>query len=118
MNERLLDFLRKSEVNRLPEEKRKLYQFIIEAEDALAEKAATVDEFFNFVLADSPINMAATHFQMPYDRVVKMLSKIEDELHVKIEHRSRQVKWIDFSEKQNSNKAGEYPTQLFLFINE
>lgn len=118
MNERLLDFLRKSEVNRLSEEKRKLYNFITEAEDALAEKAATVDEFFSLVLADSPINLAMNHFQLPYDQVVSLLADIEEELNVKIKRRSEKVKWIDFSEKHNPETGSERKNRLFLFINE
>ena len=118
MNERLLDFLRRSEVSRLPEEKRKLYEFITEAEDALAEKAATADEFFSLVLTESPINLAMDHFQLPYDKVVSLLTDIEEELHLKIKRRSEKVKWIDFSEKYNQNTDGEKKKHLFLFINE
>ncbi|HSP22077.1 MAG TPA: hypothetical protein VLQ20_07080 [Planococcus sp. (in: firmicutes)] len=118
MNERLLDFLRRSEVSRLPEEKRKLYEFITGAEDALAEKAATADEFFSLVLTESPINLAMNHFQLPYDQVVSLLTDIEEELHVKIKLRSEKVKWIDFSEKHYPSTGVERKNHLFLFINE
>lgn len=118
MNERLLDFLRRSEVSRLPEEKRKLYEFITAAEDALAEKATTADEFFSLVLTESPINLAMKHFKLPYDQVVSLLTDIEDELHVKIKQRSEKVQWIDFSEKYNQNTDGERKNHVFLFINE
>lgn len=116
MNERLVEFLWKSEVSRLTDEKRKLYEFIIEAEDTLAEKAATVDEFFRLALVDSPINAAMNHFQLPYNQVVSLLMDIEEELNIKIERRSKKVKWIDFSEKYNPDIAGERKNYLFLFI--
>lgn len=118
MNERVLDFLRKSEVSRLPEEKRKLYEFITAAEDALAEQAATADEFFSLVLTESPITSAMNHFRLPYDKVVSLLTEIEEELHVKIKQRSEKVQWIDYSDKCNSATEGERKNQLFLFINE
>ncbi|HSP22073.1 MAG TPA: hypothetical protein VLQ20_07060 [Planococcus sp. (in: firmicutes)] len=116
MNERLVEFLRKSEVSRLPDEKRKLYEFIIEAEDALAEKAATVDEFFSLALTNSPINAAMNRFHLPYDQVVSLLMDIEEELNIKIKRRSEKVKWIDFSEKYNRNTDGDRKKHLFLFI--
>ena len=117
MSERLIDFLWKSEVARLPLEKRKLYEFVIKAEDALAEKAETADEFCKLLLADSPVNAAMSHFQWPYEKVVFTIMKTEEELHQKVELRLKKVKWIDYSSSINSkpsNNNGEY---LFLFIN-
>ncbi|MGO1059574.1 hypothetical protein ACTL32_10640 [Planococcus sp. FY231025] len=116
MNEGLLDFLRKSEVKRLPEDKRKLYEFITEAENALADKATTVDEFFSLVLADSPVNSAMARFGLPYLEIVMKLMEIEEELHIRIEQRAQRVKWIDFSGNADSRSDGEGQKQLFLFI--
>lgn len=117
MNERLLDFLRKSEMKKLAEEKRKLYEFITDAEDILATKAATADEFLSMVLEESPINAAASRFNLPYDQVVSKLADIEEELHVKIQQRSEKVKWIDFSDKVHPGEADGRETRLFLFMN-
>ncbi|WP_422124540.1 hypothetical protein DHX103_06890 [Planococcus sp. X10-3] len=115
MNERLMDFLLKSEIARLPEEERKLYQFVTEAEDSLAEKAATVDEFYSLVLADSPVNAAMNYFQWPYDKVVAMLMDVEVELDWKIKQRNKRVKWIEFKTKRDAIAAEN--KKLFLFIN-
>lgn len=117
MNERLMDFLLKSEIARLPEEKRKLYQFVTEAEDSLAEKAGTVDEFYSLVLADSPVNAAMNYFQWSYDKVVAMLMAVEGELDQKIRQRSKRVKWIEFGAEQNPKGMDEGNKRLFLFIN-
>lgn len=117
MNERLMDFLLKSEIARLPEEKRKLYQFVTEAEDSLAEKAATVDEFYNLVLGDSPVNSAMNYFQWSYDKVVAMLMDVEEELDHRIKQRSNRVKWIEFKGKRDSQTVDEESNKLFLFIN-
>ncbi|MBT2570751.1 hypothetical protein [Planococcus sp. ISL-110] len=117
MNERLIDFLWKSEVARLPLERRRLYEFVIKAEDALAEKAETADEFCKLLLADSPVNAAMNRFQWPYEKVVFTIMETEEELHQKVEHRLKKVKWIDYSGSIKSitaNNNGEY---LFLFIN-
>lgn len=117
MNDRLMDFLWRSEVGRLPEEKRRFYEFIIEAENSLAEKAETADEFCRLLLADSPVNLAMEHFGCPYDKVVQMIMKIEEELNQKIALRSKNVKWIEFSGKNGSLPIAEKGRQLFLFIN-
>ena len=117
MNERLMDFLLKSEIARLPEEKRKLYQFVTEAEDSLAEKATTVDEFYSLVLADSPVNAAMNYFQWPYDKVVATLMAVEEELDWKIKQRTKRVKWIEFKAERDSKAIDEGNKQLFLFIN-
>jgi len=117
VNERLMDFLLKSEIARLPEEKRKLYQFVTEAEDSLAEKAVTVDDFYSLVLADSPVNAAMNHFQWPYDKVVAMLMDVEGELDRKVKLRSKGVKWVEFKLKSDSKTIDNGNKQLFLFIN-
>lgn len=117
MNERLMDFLLKSEVARLPEEKRKLYQFVTEAEDSLAEQAATVDEFYSLVLADSPVNSAMNYFQLPYDKVVAMLMDVEEELDRRIKKRSNRVKWIEFKSHHKPGTLDDGNKKLFLFIN-
>lgn len=41
-----MELLLKSEVKKLPEDKKLLYQFIIEIEDSLVEKSNTADEYF------------------------------------------------------------------------
>ena len=39
MNDKLMEFLLRSEVSKLSDEKRQVYQFIVTEEDLLAEKA-------------------------------------------------------------------------------
>lgn len=117
MNERLMDFLLKTEIARLPEEKKKLYEFVTEAEDSLAEKAGSMDEFYNLVLTDSPINSAMHYFQWPYDKVVTILMDVERELDWKIKMRSKRVKWIEFKQKRDPKTMDEGNKKLFLFIN-
>lgn len=117
MNERLMDFLMKSELARLPEEKRKLYQFVTEAEDSLAEQAASVDEFYSLVLADSPVNAAMNYFQWSYDQVVEVLMDVEEELDRRIKQRSNRVKWIEFKHHHKPGTLDDGSKKLFLFIN-
>lgn len=117
MNERLMDFLWRSEVAKLPEKKRRLYEFIIEAENSLAETAETAEEFCRLLLADSPVNLAVQHFHLPYERVVSTIMEIEEELNRKIALRSKKVKWIDFSEGYECFPVSDGTKKLFLFMN-
>lgn len=117
MNERLMDFLWKSEVAKLPLEKRRLYEFVVQAENGLAEKAATADEFCKLLLADSPVTAAMDRFQLPYEKVVLAIMSTEEELHQKVELRYNKVKWVDYSKALNPKAAKNNGEYLFLFIN-
>lgn len=117
MNERLMDFLWRSEVARLPEEKRNLYQFIVKEEDLLVEEAVTVEEFRSLIIKKSPVDLAVDHFQLPYTSIVKTLMEVEAELDERISVRCNGVKWIDFTDKAFKNTSNDGSKQLFLFIN-
>ncbi len=117
MNERLMDFLWRSEVARLPEEKRHLYQFIVDEEDLLAEKAVTVEEFQSLLINKSPVALAANRFGLSYDCIVSTLMEIEAELDKKIRIRCKKVKWIDFTGHSIENTSIKSDKHLFLFIN-
>lgn len=116
MNERLMDFLWKSEVERLPESKKRLYKFMIEAEDALAEEAVSADEFCQLLLENSPVHLAMNYFGLPYDDIVHTLMKTEEELHTKINLRLKKVKWIDFTGFSEAKTGDNRKNQLFLFM--
>lgn len=117
MNERLMDFLWRSEVSRLPDEKRRLYQFIVEKEDSMAEDAVTVEEFRNLLMNHSPVDLAVIHFRLPYNSIVKLLMEIEVELERKISARSNKVKWIYFTNHTLKTSRSKENKLLFLFVN-
>lgn len=117
MNERLMDFLWKSEVAKLPIGKKKIYEYVVQAENGLAEKAATADEFCKLLLADSPVTAAMNHFQLPYEKVVFTIMSTEEELHHKVEQRYKKVKWVDYSKAVDSKNANSNGNYLFLFVN-
>ncbi|MFJ5770263.1 hypothetical protein [Psychrobacillus sp. NPDC093180] len=97
MNERLVEFLFRSEVAKLPDDKRELYQFIVNIEDSLAEKAENAEEFCQLLIKYSPVNLAASRFNLSYDKVVQRIEAIDAELHEKIETRCQRVEWIDYT---------------------
>lgn len=115
MNERLMDFLWRSEVARLPESKKRVYEFMIEAEDALAEEAVSADEFCQLLLENSPVHLAMNYFGLPYEVIVNTLMETEEELHHKINHRLKKVMWIDFTDFSKAKTSDNSKPQLFLF---
>lgn len=117
VNERLGDFLWRSEVARLPEERRRFYKFIVEKEDLLAEAAMNVEEFQSLIIKKSPVDLAVDHFHLPYDDIVDMLMEIEEELDQKINNRCKRMKWIDFTDRSPKSTSNNKEKQLFLFIN-
>ena len=117
MNDRLMESLLRSEVKKLSEEKRSLYQFVTEIEDSLEEIAETADHFLSLLVENSPYELASSHFDLPIKKVVHLMNAIETELTDKIEIRCTRLKWIDYTDhlQQTADEDGE--KQLFLFIN-
>lgn len=117
MNDQLMEFLLRSEVAKLPEEKKRLYQFIVDAEDSLAQQADNADEFHQLLVKHSPYNLAVRHFKLSYKKVAQLMNDIEAELNKKIEIRCKKVEWIDYTDQFVKLSAGDNRKQVFLFIN-
>lgn len=117
MNDRLMEFLLKSEVAKLPEEKKRLYQFIVDTEDSLAQRADTADEFHRLMVKHSPYDLASRYFKIPFEKVAELMNDLEAELNEKIEIRYKKVKWIDYTDQFIGPAAGDNRKQVFLLIN-
>lgn len=117
MNDRLIKSLLRSEVRKLSEEKRSLYQFVIEIEDCLAQSADTVDHFLSLLVEYSPYELAGRHFDLPIQKVVHLVTAIEVELTEKIETRCGKMKWVDYTDRLQQTPEEGGDKQLFLFIN-
>ncbi|MFC5592103.1 hypothetical protein ACFPRA_24815 [Sporosarcina soli] len=117
MHERLRASLLRSEVKKLSEEKRSLYQFVIELEDSLVEIAETADHFLSLLAEKSPYEHASQHFGLPVIKVIRLINDIEVELNEKVDRRYKRSKWIDYTDQLKQIGAVEGEKQLFLFIN-
>ena len=116
MNERLLEFLLKSEVEKLSEEKKSLYKFIVENEDLLAQQADTVNQFHQLLVHQSPYKLASRYFNIPYSIVFQLMNEIETELNINVEKRYEQSKWIDMTDRFSHRSIGAGERKVFLFI--
>ena len=117
MNERLMESLLRSEVKKLSEVQRSLYQFVVEIEDCLAQSADTVDHFLSLLVKYSPYELASRHFGLSIEKVVRLINDIEVELNNKVEIRCASSRWIDYTYRLQQPNAGEGEKQVFLFIN-
>lgn len=117
MNERLMESLLRSEVKKLSEEKRSLYQFVVEIEDCLAHSADTANHFLSLLVEYSPYELASRHFDLPIKKVVRLMNDIEVELNKKVEIRCARSKWIDYTDRLQQTADEDEDKQLFLLIN-
>ena len=117
MNGRLMELLLKSEVEKLSEENKRLYKFIVENEDLLAQQADTADQFRELLIEQSPYLLASHYFGIPFATVFLQMNEIETELNIRLEKRCEQAKWIDMTERFFKNSIGESEKKMFLFMN-
>lgn len=117
MNERLMEFLLRSEVEKLTQEKKKLYKFIIKHEDLLAGQAETADQFRHLLVVHSPYELAGRYFDVPVEKVMQAMDKIEAELNEKIEQRCSRVKWIDYTDHFPQTAGALDDKRVYLFVN-
>ena len=117
MNGRLMEFLFKSEVEKLSEEKKSLYKFIVKNEDLLAQQADTADQFRRLLVDQSPYRLASRYFEIPFAKVFQQMNEIETELNIRVEKRCEQAKWIDMTDRFSNTSIGKREKKVFLFIN-
>lgn len=117
MNGRLIELFLKSEVEKLSEENKRLYKFIVKNEDLLAQQADTADQFRELLVEQSPYILASRFFDIPYAKVFQQMNEIESELHIRVEKRFKQIKWIDMTDRFFKNSIGVSDKKMFLFLN-
>ncbi len=117
MNERLKGFLQRNEIGRISKELRELYEYIVNEEDQLADKADSVDQFLQLLVTHSPYELAASHFNMSTERVFQLMRKIEEDLHERIETRYKKSRWIDYTDYNQQTNTGVCKKYVFLFEN-
>jgi hypothetical protein len=117
MNDKLMEFLFRDEVSKLADEKRQVYQFIVNEEDWLAEKAETANQLLQLLIKHSPHRLAAGHFNMSFEEVTRFMQEIETEINERIEARCKKVKWIDYTDNMKQSNARNRKKYVFLFVN-
>ncbi|MGM7702098.1 hypothetical protein ACSVDE_10260 [Pseudalkalibacillus sp. Hm43] len=103
MNDYLSEMLIREIVKSLPEQKRKVYEYIVDKEEYLAQQSVTSAEFIDKLQMHSPYRQAAKHFRQPIreiDRLMKDIEKtIDAELHIKL----NELQWLDCTDLVSKN---------------
>ncbi|MGX2957931.1 hypothetical protein JNUCC23_01320 [Peribacillus sp. JNUCC 23] len=116
MNEILMEFLLRDIVSHLPDEKREIYQYIVNEEDQLAQQADTADHLLQLFVKYAPHRTAAKHFHLEYGEMIKFMHDIEGEISEKLEERCAKVKWIDMTDKIKHSNSSKNPVLTYLLI--
>ena len=117
MNEQLAGVLLKGLIAALPEEKRVLYEFIVQIEDTLAQQAETSGHFLSLLVKHAPYKQAAMHFGCSYEEINRKMKEIESELDEQLHIKINRTKWLDCTNAVIKKKEAEQKrSSLYLFI--
>ncbi|MBM7602538.1 hypothetical protein JOC75_000508 [Metabacillus crassostreae] len=117
MNDKQMEIFARRIINSLSIEKRKLYQFIENLEDELAQQSSTKEQFLTLLKEQSPHHQAAEHFNMTIEETVNFMHSIEDEINNELDKQLARYKMIDYTKRVQEIK-GELANrkQYFLVI--
>ncbi|WP_246941051.1 hypothetical protein [Bacillus pinisoli] len=107
MNEKIIDIFEREIVASLPLVKRKVYQFIENAEEELAMKSDTREEFLSLLKLYSPYKQAAQQFNFSLEDLYKMMIEIETEINSVLDKKLENYQWIDFTELMFKDNEAE-----------
>lgn len=117
MNENLLEILTRKIIASLSLERRQLYEFIVEAEDELAQQAKTSEDFLALLAENCPYMQAAKHFNRPYVETINLMNDIEKEIDEKLQQKAKKVKWIDCTDLLSKKREEtSRKSLLYLFV--
>jgi 5'-deoxynucleotidase YfbR-like HD superfamily hydrolase len=117
MNEKLMEIFTRDIIASLPKAKRRIYQFIENEEDRLAQICETKEQFLNLLKDHSPHQHAANRFNMAIGDLYNLMHEIENEINMKLDSKIQGQKWIDCTEKMSSIQNDTDKNLLyFLFL--
>ncbi|TDL31335.1 hypothetical protein E2R51_13255 [Jeotgalibacillus sp. S-D1] len=117
MNGHLMEILAREIIAALPDDKRMLYRYIESMEDSLAEQSQTSEQFMSMLVKHAPHQKAAEHFNLPYEKVLFKMRKIEKEIDDKLNERLKKAQWIDRTEEVLVKRGSvQGQSAHFLFI--
>ncbi|MGM0754057.1 MAG: hypothetical protein ACQET6_19275 [Bacillota bacterium] len=116
MNEHLMEIAARDIVKGLPNEKREIYQYVVDLEDELASRSETSEEFMALLVKHSPHQQAASHFNMNFGELMKRMREIEQEINAKLDQKLRNVTWIDYTDTIRSMKGSEAINTSYFFF--
>ncbi|WP_273122343.1 hypothetical protein ACNRWW_05825 [Metabacillus sp. HB246100] len=105
MNEKIMNVLSKAIIAALPRQKKKVYQFIVEIEDQLAQQCTTKEQFMTLLKEQSPHKQAANKFHMSFEHLMHFMHEIEDEINRKLDEKLKDYRWIEVTDVKANNRT-------------
>ncbi|RIW29010.1 hypothetical protein D3H55_20010 [Bacillus salacetis] len=99
MNEHLMEMMARDIVAALPSQKRDVYQYVVGIEDELASQSQTTEQFMSLLAKHTPHKQAASHFNMTYGQLMKIMREIETEIDLQLKRKIKKVEWVDCSDQ-------------------
>lgn len=94
MNDHIIEVLIKNIISSLPDDKRQLYEYIIQLEDQVAQNAETSDQFMTALVKCSPHRQAAKQFNCTFSEIITRMREIEYEIDEKLKYKMKNKKWV------------------------
>lgn len=94
MNEIALHFAAQAEIQKLPEKQREIYEYVVNYEESLADRAATEEEFKVLLLSREPYEAAAQLFRMTGLEIVEIVNHCERQIQTNVSERMKRVGWF------------------------
>ncbi|UCZ54202.1 hypothetical protein LGQ02_05425 [Bacillus shivajii] len=98
MDMRRYEYARQRCIERLPKSERKLFTFVEERENSLADQAHTENQFVQLLQQNSPIIEAAEEFDMNPKTVYECVQFIEKKLMDQATELAKKMKLIDYTD--------------------
>lgn len=120
MNSHLMEIISREIVKSLPPKQKEIYEFVVQLEDELAQKASTSEEFMALLVKHSPHRQAAEHFNLSFGQLIMTMHEIEDIINRKLENKLRNVTWVELTDSLRTRKKdrGNKVKYFYFSLNE
>lgn len=116
MNPILLEFLHRSAVSKLADDKREIYQFIESKENQLEDISVNEQQFMQLMVEQFPYKAAAEHFSLDLSMVKAVMDEAQAEINRMIDERCKHIRWIDCTDKIRKKRGRKEKQWSFLFV--
>lgn len=111
----LLDIFHRNAVSKLPDQKREIYQFIVDMEHHLEDIAVDEKQFLQLMIERSPFKVAAAHFSLEIPYVKLVMDEAQKEINGMVDERCNRMEWIDCTDMIRHKKNYKENQWLFVF---
>ena len=116
MNPILIEFLHRSAVSKLANDKREIYQFIENKENQLEDISVNEKQFMQLMIEQSPYKAAAEYFSLDISSIKAVMDEAQAEVDRMINERCKHIRWIDCTDMMRKKRGRKDKQWSFLFV--